>query len=526
MALTKVFMPDMVTGTLPYQVITDAAVSVFKYMTDAQIADVTSNTASLDVTAAIQAAIDSETGPVCVYLPTGTYKITSTIYLKKDAVSIIGDGHYASVIHYVNAAGGTAIAGDSNLNATTNNYNWCRLENFGIASVNKATDASICVELTGFSYSQFDLFVQTKRANGICYHGQGNTGASPYYNVIRGYMFGVGDLPYTQKGIVFEQGSYSGSNGPNANIIGPFGRSVGFQTHFDIQSGNGNLFNNISAEQAINQYFRFNYISSSDTGTSSGSNNEVVLKDSTKTWTTNAYVNYQVVITSGTGVGQCRNIANNTTTQLTLSDPWAIIPDNTSAYAIYKSTALENKVVNFRGEGSYEYNPNFVTSYYGSSYNEVINATVESLGNGYWAYDLSESPTNSWFSQKRAVFTATITNPGASANIDVYARSGAIGGLSLGQYYIVEWLKVVSNTSTLSDTATVTLDAGNGSVGAGAPSLVAKLVNGNTQSLAVSGATQKNICSPTNKALFLNVATGGSFSATADLQITFAVTLL
>lgn len=51
-------------------------------------------------------------------------------------------------------------------------------------------------------------------------------------------------------------------------------------------------------------------------------------------WTTNAYANYTVVITSGTGVGQRRTVASNTATVGTVTEAWATIPDTTSTFVI------------------------------------------------------------------------------------------------------------------------------------------------------------------------------------------------
>ena len=69
-------------------------VSVFDFMTAAQIADVKAGTLLLDVTAAIQAAIDSVAafGGI-VRLPEGQYKVTAPI-LMKSGVSLIGDGYW------------------------------------------------------------------------------------------------------------------------------------------------------------------------------------------------------------------------------------------------------------------------------------------------------------------------------------------------------------------------------------------------------------------------------------------------
>lgn len=86
------------------------SVSVFDFMTAAQIADVKANTAAsnlaaaIDVTAAIQAAINyattrSSVGGI-VYLPPGSYKVSSTIYTYGSGgvgqVALVGAGLYST----------------------------------------------------------------------------------------------------------------------------------------------------------------------------------------------------------------------------------------------------------------------------------------------------------------------------------------------------------------------------------------------------------------------------------------------
>ena len=60
------------------------------------------------------------------------------------------------------------------------------------------------------------------------------------------------------------------------------------------------------------------------------------LTDSGKAWAVNKWRDFLVTITSGAGVGQCRLIASNTATALTLKTSWDTtdLPDNTSVYQI------------------------------------------------------------------------------------------------------------------------------------------------------------------------------------------------
>lgn len=71
-------------------------------------------------------------------------------------------------------------------------------------------------------------------------------------------------------------------------------------------------------------------VMSSGTATSATA---TTLTCSSKTYTTNNWVNFQVRITGGTGIGQIRTITANTATQLTVAT-WTITPDATSTFEI------------------------------------------------------------------------------------------------------------------------------------------------------------------------------------------------
>lgn len=75
----------------------------------------------------------------------------------------------------------------------------------------------------------------------------------------------------------------------------------------------------------------------SNTATSSGtatSGTASTLTDSGKSWTVNAYTGQIVRITSGTGSGQWRFIASNTSTALTVAPDFTTTPDATSVYEV------------------------------------------------------------------------------------------------------------------------------------------------------------------------------------------------
>lgn len=476
-----------------------------------------------DDTAAIQAAIDSVAGSLFLFFPAGTYKLTSTIYLKRSHVHLRGAGPYNTNISYVNAAGGTAIAGATGGITSTSTITDCSIKEMGLISVAAATDPSIWVDLTTFSYSEFDLQIQSKRANATLYYGQGNAGTSPYYNRISGSLYGNTDL--TQIGIKFNAGTWAGgSNGPNANIIGPIKRAASLGGLVDLVSGTGNLFSNINGETIGSYYFRLNNVASfTDTGTSSGTNTGITLNDTTKTWTVNAFANYAVKITSGTGSGQVRKIKSNSATALTIDNCWATIPDATSTYAIAKNQAVENKIVNCRAEGSASNNPDFISALPGTYGNRVTGSSVQSLGTGLFVRDDSGNLDNTWYDGHKVVFKETVLNPGPGANIDVYPRLSAIGGVTLTNYTL-NWLSAACNEAAPGDTATIRLDVGGTAAGNGDMTLTTLLQN-KDQSFAIPTSTQKIKRDGANRHLFLNVQTGASWTATADIVITWCATI-
>lgn len=71
-----------------------------------------------------------------------------------------------------------------------------------------------------------------------------------------------------------------------------------------------------------------------DSGTATGTQTSTTLQDTTQTWTVNAYTDYIVLLTGGTGSGQWRKIASNTSDTLTVGNAWNTTPDGTTTYEI------------------------------------------------------------------------------------------------------------------------------------------------------------------------------------------------
>ena len=123
---------------------------VFRWMTDAQIADVLADTASLDVGTALQNASDSGAGKVIA--PDGTY-LFATGLTPPNEVAIVGDSRRGTVFRYT----GTGIAikfgtSDSVLNVG------CALQRCAINLVDKASTA-IKLNSTNAAYLD-DIYIE------------------------------------------------------------------------------------------------------------------------------------------------------------------------------------------------------------------------------------------------------------------------------------------------------------------------------------------------------------------------------
>jgi hypothetical protein len=84
-----------------------------------------------------------------------------------------------------------------------------------------------------------------------------------------------------------------------------------------------------TAPTATSRYFIIGF----DAGTATSGATSTIT-DSTKSWQVNRWRNYVVRILAGTGAGQFKPIASNTSTALTIIGSWATNPDNTSVFAI------------------------------------------------------------------------------------------------------------------------------------------------------------------------------------------------
>lgn len=99
-----------------------------------------------------------------------------------------------------------------------------------------------------------------------------------------------------------------------------------------IVSNTSNTLTWSNAGTAPNSSSRY-IIEGFDAGTASSSSSSTLV-DSSKSWSTNRWANYRVVITGGTGIGQSRIITSNTGNTLNIRPAFRTNPDSTSTYKI------------------------------------------------------------------------------------------------------------------------------------------------------------------------------------------------
>ncbi len=215
-----------------------------------------------DDTTAIQAAINFAEGVsttlssgVTVKLPHGEFKITASLVIDGDGISLVGEGRKATVLVYTGTTG-AAIQGDATLR------NYVTVSDIFIRCTGSGADA---LDFTWFSYSEFkNLRMDLRESNQIGVFAKGNgLGTGPYYNRFDNIVVvGKNDVSGFpgQVGVQFKRATSGGltGDGPNANNLSDFGRIAGLDIGFDIQSGNGNLFSNIQIEAVETYGFAFN----------------------------------------------------------------------------------------------------------------------------------------------------------------------------------------------------------------------------------------------------------------------------
>lgn len=140
------------------------------------------------------------------------------------------------------------------------------------------------------------------------------------------------------------------------------------------------------------------------------------LTDSTKDWTNNFGVPepnisgqlYYLVIVGGPGAGQVRQMSGNTTTTLTITVPWQVIPTSSSSYTIVHMDAMHHLVKNNQISG----NPQGIM-FYAVSFDDVSVTGNTMVDNGGILLRSDYRPAYSAFQVDldSQVLNNTISNP-------------------------------------------------------------------------------------------------------------------
>jgi len=333
-----------------------------------------------DDTAAIQAALNCQRE---IYLPAGTYKVTSSLQFKGDGQVLYGDGRYGQTI--VNWGGGTNDVVIEN-NGTTLRNN-ITIRDFRI-ELNGGTgkDGCIAIDFSHFDYSSFErlvLVVYGNTTRGVYGIGR-TTGDRPYYNQFKqidcfsNNINGgtTNSVAYYLDRVLVSNFNY---NGPNANRFSG-GRISGFDTMVKMIDGNGNVFRELIGESMKTAHYDFG-ATFDDSGTATaGAIN--TLTDSGKSWAANQFVGGAVEITGGTGSGQFREILSNTSTAITVNPYWRTLPDATSTYRVYSNHGQGNVIVDAYAEGDAPSNPSFLVLRPGVQKTMIRGGEISSLGSG------------------------------------------------------------------------------------------------------------------------------------------------
>lgn len=191
-------------------------VSVFDFMTSAQIADVQAGTCLQDVTAAVQAAIDAKLGPV--FFPKGAYRLTSPIIMGPEAPSLYGIGAWngaptpsafsaytKSILYLDHGSEGIIFRNTISSNVTMQNFSIYRADAYKDVGTNILLDAQSGSTIV-ISYITLSDIYMLQGANGI---------------VCRSLIYGSFSRLYIHKMIqygLYFQGTL-GTVVPNSNVI-------------------------------------------------------------------------------------------------------------------------------------------------------------------------------------------------------------------------------------------------------------------------------------------------------------------
>lgn len=139
----------------------ETAVAVTDFMTAAQANDVLSRIGSIDVTSAVQAALDYATGIRALYLPSGVYRVSAEITKAASNITIFGDGPDLTLFATTSTTANIFSFGDG-VSTYTNVF----LRNMGFTGTGGARTAGAYVKFNkvtqgGLSYFKSNIGFKT-----------------------------------------------------------------------------------------------------------------------------------------------------------------------------------------------------------------------------------------------------------------------------------------------------------------------------------------------------------------------------
>lgn len=446
------------------------------------------------------------------------YRHSGTIYYNASDLEIMGEGTSVQ-LRYTGT--GTAIQVNTTP-ASDPSRERVKLKNISLVS----STGAIGINWTGANYGEFHGYEMAYTAtNAKLHYATGNGGTGSYYNSFDSLSLFGGDR--TQMAFEFAR-DLSGnlSDGPNANVFSNIKRIASVSRAFNIISGTGNLFTNISAESVSDCMFVFNDLPSlADSGTATATTTNT-LTDTSKTWSTTIgdplnFVNGAVIIKSGAYAGESRRILTNTVDTITVDKPWPT-DIGTPSYWIYLGKAVKNMVANIRQEGLASDNPDCIRFITGARGNEVRGLDAGSLGSGVVLDDQSGDPSNKVYQGELIIATFALENPGPSTTLQLVPRNSSFGGIQNGSNQVIEFVEIVSpNFVAGSASATVTVDQGGTLAGNGTVSIACEINDYNTERAFIANKA-KSLLSSSNYPIFIQFSTNANVNAASDFIVNVA----
>lgn len=314
-----------------------------------------------------------------VYVPsTGNssnayYIGSNTLLITGNSVSLVGENKRSSYIKSDN------VSTLANSGTTARFYVDAR----NIYFESTANSAKV-LDFTYFKHGTFEdcQFLAAGGSNPSCVYGTGTAaGSTPYYNIFKNCIVGPSGATGTIIGYNWDASDIGGGTirGPNSNIV-MGGRVSSCTESIRVQAGNNNTFLGVASEAVLSGGYDITLgeATAHETGTATGGTTSTLI-NSGASFTT--YANGAVYITGGTGAGQVRKIASNSSNTIFCKTPWETVPDATSTYQLFRNVANNNTFINNRAEGSIS-KAGVVRRRGGEYQNEILGMHSASLGSG------------------------------------------------------------------------------------------------------------------------------------------------